>query len=143
MQLERDPQEQRNIERVVMCLKRAGRGAAGDGMQRGPFDFDVALAGQRLANRMNDPRAVDKSIDGPVGVDQIEVALALPLLGVGQPVVLVGVRLKRLGQEIQLRDKDRQLASAGVLELSLDAHDIAQVEAFGTPSFPHRSATCR
>ena len=44
VQLQRDPQEQVDVERVVMRLERPGRGAAGDRVQRRPFDFDEAAA---------------------------------------------------------------------------------------------------
>ena len=43
VQLQRDPQEQVDVERVVMRLERPGRGAAGDRVQRRAFDFDEAL----------------------------------------------------------------------------------------------------
>ncbi len=43
VQLQRDPQEQLHVERVVMRLERPGRGAAGDRVQRRPFDLDEAL----------------------------------------------------------------------------------------------------
>ena len=46
VQFERNPQVQRHIERVVMRFERAGRGAAGHGMQRRAFDLDKPLAGQ-------------------------------------------------------------------------------------------------
>ncbi len=43
VQLERDPQKQRNVERVVVCFKWPCRRAAGDGVQHGAFHFDEAL----------------------------------------------------------------------------------------------------
>ena len=54
VQLQRDPQEQVDVERVVMRHERPGRGAAGDRVQRRPFDFDEAAAAERLANRAHD-----------------------------------------------------------------------------------------
>ena len=44
VQLQRDPQVEVDVERVVMRFERPGGGPAGDRMERGPFDFDEAAA---------------------------------------------------------------------------------------------------
>jgi hypothetical protein len=50
VQLERDPQGELHIERVVVGDEGASGGAAGNGVQRRAFDLHEAFAGQRLAD---------------------------------------------------------------------------------------------
>ena len=110
-----------------------GRAAAPPAMacSVGPFDLDEALAGQRVADRLHDLRALQEPRQHALGVDQVEVAHPLPQLGIGQAVVLFGRRLDRLGEEVQLLGEDRQLAGLGALQLAVDADQVAQVEALG------------
>ena len=75
VQLQRDPHEQIEVERVVMRRERPGRGAAGDRVQRRAFDFDEAAIAERLANRRDDPRPIEKPVEHPFVVGQVEIPL--------------------------------------------------------------------
>ena len=56
VQLGGDPQEQVDVERVVMSDERPGRRAAGDGLHRGRLDLDEPFLGHGLAERGDDLR---------------------------------------------------------------------------------------
>lgn len=58
---------------------------------------------------------------------QVDVALAVALLGVGQAVVLVGQRAQRLGQQAHVGHFDVQVALAGTGQGAFGADDVAQV----------------
>jgi hypothetical protein len=60
--------------------------------------------------------------------DQVDVALAVLLLGVGETVELVGQRAQALGEEAQPLHVDRQLAGLGLEQRPLGADDVAEVE---------------
>jgi hypothetical protein len=60
--------------------------------------------------------------------DQVEVALAVDLLGVGQAVPLLGKRPERLGEERRRGHPDGDLAGLRPEERALRADDVAQVE---------------
>ena len=144
MQLQGDPQEQLDVERVVMRDERPGRRAAGDGVQRGAFDLAEALLVQRVADRLHDLGAALEPLEHALAVRQIEIPHPLPQFGVGQARVLFRRRRDALGQEVQLLGKDRQLAGLRIGELAIDADDVAEVEtARPEPSFRRRPGPCR
>ena len=131
MQFQRDPQVQRHIEGIVVRFEGPGRGAGGDRVQRGSFHLDKALPRQRVADRLHDFRAAQKTRQHALGVCQIEIAHPLPQLGVGQAVVFFRRRFERLGKKMEPFGEDRQLARLGALQLAVDADQIAQIKAFG------------
>ena len=55
----------------------------------------------------------------------------LPHFQVCQAVIFFGWRIERLGQEVQVLDKDRELAGLRPLQLAIDTDDVPQVEALG------------
>ena len=65
------------------------------------------------------------------GVDQVEVAHPLPQLGIGQALVLLRRRLDALGEEMEVRGEDGQLADVRPLQLAVDADQVAQIELLG------------
>ncbi len=62
-------------------------------------------------------------------MNQIEISHPLAQFRVGQSMMLVRRRLERFGEEHELIRENRQFAFLGMLQLPLDANDIAQVEA--------------
>jgi hypothetical protein len=85
------------------------------------LDHEAADRRQRLAAR-------DEARPRVVVGDQVLVAMAILLLGVGDAVELVGQRPQALGEEAQALDLDRQLAGLGLEERALGADDVAEVE---------------
>ncbi len=62
---------------------------------------------------------------------QVEVALAVAGLDVGQAVPLLGQRPQRLGEQHQVVDQQRQLAAAGAHQGARGTHQVAEVELLG------------
>ena len=104
VQLRRDAQEQLHVERVVVRDERPGRGAAGDRLHHRRLDLEEAVRDHELADRLHAccERSTKTSRACRVG-DQVDVALAVALLLVGQAVELVRQRPQRLGEQAQLR----------------------------------------
>ena len=64
-----------------------------------------------------------------IGVDdEIEIALAVADLDVGQAVPLLGQRQQALREEVQPRRPDRELVGLGAEQASLDADPVAEIE---------------
>ena len=68
--------------------------------------------------------------------DQVELAAAVARLDVGQPVVLVGRRAQRLGEQLEALDAQRELAAAGADRDAVDADQVAEVERRGAARRP-------
>ncbi len=128
IQLGRDPQVERSIERVVVGRERTRRGAAVDRLKHRRLDLDEAALVEEAADRRD--RACPRHeplAHGRIG-DQVQLAVAQSRLDVGQPVVLVGQRTQRLGQHGDRLHEQRQLAPAGAEDRTLDADQVAEVQ---------------
>ena len=132
MQLGRDAQIEVDIERVVVGDEGLGRGAAGDRMQHRRLDFEIAARDEMAAQRGDDPAAPAQGLAALRVHDQIEVALAVAQLDIGETVKLLGQRAQGLGQDGEGGGVDRQLAARGAAHQPFDADQIADVEE------PHR-----
>ena len=75
----------------------------------------------------NNPRAQAEGAPGLLVGDQVEIALAVFDLLVGQAVELVRQRAQRLGQQAQAMGVDGQLAVVGLEQHAFDTEDVAQV----------------
>ncbi len=75
-------------------------------------------------------RGVPDPEDLPGALVDLEVDVALPVagLGVGQPAVLVRQRQQRLGEQLEVLHGDRELAPAGGHHGALDADPVAAVQ---------------
>ena len=72
-------------------------------------------------------RARDEDLARILVGDQVEIALAVFLLLVGQAVEFLRQRAQRLGQQAHLRDAHRQFAGLGLEQHADGAEDVAQV----------------
>ena len=128
IQLRRDAQEQLHVERVVMRHERPRQRAAGDRLHHRRLDLEIAAGVQERADRRQHPAAHLEHL-ARIGIDdQIEIALAVAGLDVGQAVPLLGQREEALGQELERRRPDRQLVGLGAEQAALDADEVAEVE---------------
>ncbi len=127
VQLRRDAQVHRQVQRVVVGLERLGRRAARDHLQHRGFHFEEAALGEELADVGDDLGTHAEGLAGFLVDDQVDVALTIALLGVGQAVVLVRQRAQRLGQQAYLLHVHEQVALVGALHGALGADDVAQV----------------
>src|SRR3546814_1342461 len=101
------------IERVVMCHERPRRRAASDRLQHRRLDFDEAECIEKIADEANAlsalfERALDLRID-----DQIDVALTIADLGIGQSRLFLRQRANALDQQFDLLRLDRQFTGLG------------------------------
>ncbi len=128
VELRRDAQEHRHVQRVVVGFERLGRGAARDGLQHRRFHFEEVTLGEELADVGDDLRAHAERFAHLLVHHQVDVALAIALLGVGQAVELVRQRAQRLGQQPHVVHVDVQVTLAGARQGTLGGDDVAQVE---------------
>src|SRR3569623_183048 len=130
VQLGRDAQEQLHVERVVEGDERLGGGAAGNHLHHRRLDFEKAARIKKTADVIDHGGARLKGLAGDLVHDEIDVALAVALLGIGQAMPFVGQRPQRLGEQAQRVDLHRQLAGLGAEQHAFGADDVADVPAF-------------
>ena len=131
VQLQGDPQEQVDIEGVVMRGEGPRGGPAGNGVQRRALDLDKAFARERVADRLHDLRPPQETLPLALRMDQIEIPHPLPQFRVGQALVLFRRSLDALGKEVDVGGKDRQFAHLRADQFAVDADQVAQVELLG------------
>ncbi|KAG1258849.1 hypothetical protein G6F65_015447 [Rhizopus arrhizus] len=129
VQLRRHAQVQVQVQRVVVGGERLGRCAAGDVMHHRRLDFQEVAVVEPRAHGADDLRALDEDRARFRGHDQVDVALAVTLLDVGQAVPLVRQRAQRLGQQADRFGLDRQLAGFGTGQAAFDGDDVTDIPA--------------
>ena len=130
VQLGCDAQIHFHVQRVVVRDERLGCRAAGDRLKHRRFHFQIAVPDEEFAYRSDDPGARDEYFARVPVRDQIEIALAVFLLLVGQAVEFFRKRAQRLGQQPHLRNPHGKLTSLG-LEQTPDSTDyVAEVVMF-------------
>ena len=124
-----DAQVHVHAERVVPRDEGLRRRAAGDRLHHRRLDLHEALRVEERAQVAHDARARAEDAPAFLADDQVDVALAVAGLGVGQSVPLVRKRPERLGQEPRRLRLDGQLAGPRAHQGTLDAHDVPDVPA--------------
>ena len=127
VQLRRDTQEHRHIQRVVVGFKGFGRCATRDGLQHRGFNFEEAAVVEKAANVRNHLRTNAEGVARFFVDDQINIALTVALFGVGQTVVLVRQRTQGLGQQLHAFHVHIEITFAGASQRSFGGDDVAQV----------------
>src|SRR6185312_13541252 len=110
VKLWRDAQIKIEIERVVMGDEGLGRRAARNRLEHRRFDFEETARGQEAADRGDDAAAVAQRRAAILAHYQIEIALAIARLEIGEAVIFLRQRQQRLGQQRDLGGIDRQFA---------------------------------
>ena len=128
VQLEGDAQVEVAVEGVGVRLERTGRGAAGDGVQGRGLDFGELAAPEEAADRFDHAAADEETATGLLVDDEVEVALAVDLLGVGQAGPLLGQRAEGLRDQPVFGYADGDLAGLGAEELAADADEVAGID---------------
>ena len=128
IELERDPQEKIDIERIRVRGEWPRRRAAVKGLQDGGLDLDVAAAAQPRAQRREHGVAGEQHGARLRVDDQVDVPLPYPGLEIGQPLVLVRQRAQRLAREGPARGAHRELAAPGRDHFAGDADMVAEVD---------------
>ena len=128
MQLQRNSQLARLIERVQVGQKRTRRRAARLALQHRSLDLDEAASVHEAPHLGDDLRTRPQH---PLSLrvrHQVDVSTAIALLLVAQPVVLLGRRAQRLGQRAQIGGLQRHLAAPRADHLSGRLDEITEVE---------------
>ena len=128
VELGRDPQVERAVERVVVGREGARVGAAVERLQDRRLDLDEARLVEVAAHAGDDRRARDEQLARLLGGDQVQLAVAEARLDVLQAVVLLGRRAQRLGQQRPVVDAQRQLAAPRAEDGAVDPDQVAEVE---------------
>ena len=98
-QLGRDAHVHVDIERIVVGNERTRGRAAGNGVEDGGLDLDIAHIVQIIPQMLDELRA-DDEVALDLGVhDQVDITLTIAGLLVGQAVELLGQRQQGFGQE--------------------------------------------
>src|SRR6185437_16610344 len=92
------------------------------------FDFEETARGQEAADRGDDAAAVAQRRAAILAHDQIEIALAIARLEIGEAVIFLRQRQQRLGRSRDLGGIDRQFAARRAPHLAFDADDVAEIE---------------
>ena len=100
VQLDGDAQVEVALELVVVRDEGSRQGAAVERLQHRRLDLDEAALVQEAADRGDDARALDEHLARVVVDDEVEVALAVARLDVGEAVVLLGHRAQRLAEQL-------------------------------------------
>ena len=89
VQLQCNPHEEGNIERVVVCIEGTRGSPTRDGVECGAFNFYKILFIQGTADRTHDPRTVQKTLAHALGIHQVEITHPLPQLRIGHPMMFI------------------------------------------------------
>ena len=127
IELRRDPQVQLHVERVVMGDERPRGRAARDHLHHRCLDLEEAAPVQVAADELNHPGARLEGAPRRLVHDQVEVALPVAALLVGEAVELLRQGPQRLGEQAQFVAVHRQLAGLGLEQPALGADDVAEV----------------
>src|SRR5713226_4233534 len=127
VQLRRDAQVELHVERVVVGLEGPGDRAARDRLHHRRLDLEVAFVAQRLAQRLNyfcsSPEDLPYlRVDG-----EVDIALAVAHLLVGQAVELLRQRANRLCKQPDAARIYRQLALIGPEDRALDSDNVTEI----------------
>ena len=128
VQLRLDAEHHVHVQAVVMGVEgTCGRTDLERG-QDGGIDLQEALLVQISTNLLQDLAALDKGLLDLGVCDEVNIALTITHLGIGQAVELLGQGAKALGQQDDLLGTGAQLAGLGAEHLTLDADDVAHVQ---------------
>ena len=123
-----DPQVEVEVEGVVVGDEGLGQGPAGDGVEDRRLHLHEAPVLQPPPQQAHHPAAQEEGVAGLGRGEQVDVALAVAGVGVGEAVPLVGERAAGGGQHDPVVDLHRQLAPTGGHDLAGDADPVAQGE---------------
>ena len=113
IELGRDPQVQGAVEHVVVGREGTRQRAAVQRLQHGGLDLEEPALVEEAPDRAHHPGAQDEQRAGLLVRDQVQLAVTVALLDIGQPVVLVRRRAQRLGEHRPPVDAQRQLSAPG------------------------------
>ena len=127
VELGRDPQVHRLLERVEVRHERTRQRAAVDRLQDRRLDLDEALVVEETSDCGDDLGARDEDLARLRVGHQVQLAVPEAGLGVREAVVLLGRRAQRLRQQCPFADRDGQLAAARLEDRAVGPDQVAEV----------------
>ena len=131
VELGRDAQVEVGVELVRVRHERIGEGAAVAGLEDRRLDLEEAVLVEVAADRGDHARPQLEVGARLVVHQQVEVALPVARLGLGQPVEGVRQRPLDLGEQLELGDCERGLAALRPGRDPGRADDVAEIEVDG------------
>jgi len=128
VQLRRDAQVQVDVERVVVGDERLGGRATRDGLEHRGLHFHEPAVLEPATHEAQQAAAQRERAPAVLVGPQVDVALAVAQVHVGDPPPLVAEPAPRLGEQDPLVDLDRQLAGAGLDRRAGGADPIADAQ---------------
>ena len=129
VEFRRDAQVQLHVQRVVVRDEGAGRRAARDRMHHRRLDLEEPALDHEGADLADDAAAQMEHAARVLVHDQVDMALAVLALLVGEAMELLRQGPQRLGQQAQFGHVQRELAGPGLEQGSARPDDVAQVPA--------------
>ena len=124
VQLRRDAEIEVDVEGVVVRDERAGGRATRDRVEHRRLDLDEAALGEELAQGTDDGEPDLEHAAGVVVRDQVDVALAVAGVDVGESVPLVRELPLRLGEHRERLDPYGELAALRLHHRALGADPV-------------------
>ena len=128
VELGRDPEIEVLLEVVPVGDERLREGAAVARLQHRRLDLDEAVGVEVAPDRRDDAAAGEEVGPRLLVHQQVEVALAVALLDVGEPVEGVRQRRAVLRQQLELDHLERGLAPARLGRVAAHPDDVAEVD---------------
>ena len=144
IQLGRHAQVHVHVERVVVRDERLRVRASRQRLQDRRLDFDEAAIFEPAPHERHEPAAKLEDPADVVADPQVDVALAVPRVGIGDAMPLVGERPLRFGEQRPLVDAYGELASLRGHDDPAHADPVAErqrAEADRSPAWPARWRT--
>jgi hypothetical protein len=127
IKLRRDAQIQLHVQGLMMGGEGFGRGPARDGLHHGGLHFEEAPLVQELAHDPGDGRPGAEDLPDRGIHQQVEVALAVAGLHVGEAVVFFRQGAQGLGEELKAAHLQGEFPGFGAKQRALKTHQVAHV----------------
>ena len=116
------------VKRIEMRNERLSRSAALNGLQNRRFNFHIAVRLHVTAERGKDGGALAEGVAHVFVHDEVDIALAVTGLFIGEAVELLGQRTHSLRKQRKGARSDGELAALRAHDNAFDVHDVAQVK---------------
>ena len=128
VEFQRDAHVELAAEGIVMRLERLGRRTAGDGLHHRRLHLHVAALVEEIADLADDLRALEEGGLHLVAGDQVQIALTIADLGVGESLPLGGRRPQGLREDHKRLQLHAGLPGASAEQRSPGSDEVGKVQ---------------